>query len=134
MPGLLIPKVTTNLIYSDPPEDGSKAFTHINTDPLTGKFATNLKRTAYTVEIEDLRGRESEASLDTTGFLFFNAAAKHTAFVNNEDIEKEYYPESVELIKRLTGATRVVIFDHSLLFFSSHEMRFNLCPSHSAAA
>ncbi|KAJ7916201.1 hypothetical protein B0H13DRAFT_1609641 [Mycena leptocephala] len=57
---------------------------------------------------------ESAASLDKTGFQLFKHPAKHTAFTNDADIEKEYYPESIELIKRLTGASRVVLFDHTI--------------------
>ena len=34
---------------------------------------------------------------------------------DDAEIEKEYYPESEELIKKVTGASRVVFFDHSEL-------------------
>lgn len=65
------------------------------------------------MEIEDVRGNEESFSLDSTGFQFYKRAAKHTAFNDNAEIEKEYYPESIDLLKELTGASRVVIFDHS---------------------
>ena len=35
------------------------------------------------------------------------------AFEDDAALEKEYYPESIALIKELTGASRVVVFDHS---------------------
>ncbi|KAF8639136.1 hypothetical protein AX17_001626 [Amanita inopinata Kibby_2008] len=35
-------------------------------------------------------------------------------FITDEEIEKEYYPESEELTKELTGASRVVLFDHTV--------------------
>lgn len=70
----------------------------------------------YDLEIENLRGKEDTVSLDTTGFQFFRAEAKHKSFNNDEEVEKEYYPESIELLKQLTGANRVVIFDHSEFF------------------
>ena len=38
---------------------------------------------------------------------------KHTSFENDEEVEREYYPEPIELVKELTGASRVVPFDHS---------------------
>jgi hypothetical protein len=100
---------TGTLHFSVPPQDGSRAYLNIN-DPL-GDF--NYTRKAHEITIHNLRGSESSATLDTTGFQLYNHPAKHTAFANNADIEKEYYPESIELIKKLTGASRVVLFDHS---------------------
>ena len=86
----------------------------INANPATGERDTNYERPTKQVVIENLRGREGSATLDTTGFqLYSGRPAKHTSFSNDEDIEKEYYPESIELIKKLTGASRVVLFDHS---------------------
>jgi hypothetical protein len=55
-------------------------------------------------------------TLDTAGFQFYRVPSKHASFANDEVIKKEYYPESIELIKRLTGATRVELFDHSTNF------------------
>jgi hypothetical protein len=57
--------------------------------------------------------------------------AAHKAFTNDADIEKEYYPESIELIKRVTGASRVVLFDHS----TSSSFRSPSCsPNRRSAA
>jgi hypothetical protein len=68
----------------------------------------------HTAEIEDLRGKEDSVTLDTAGFQFLKKAAKHQSFATDEVIKNEYYPESIELIKELTGASKVVLFDHSL--------------------
>jgi hypothetical protein len=105
--------VSSTLIFFTPPEDGSKAYNSINANSETGQRDRNWTETSHLVKIENLRGREHEASLDTTGFQYFRSPAKHTAFTNDEDVEREYYPESIELIKKLTGASRVVLFDHS---------------------
>lgn len=50
-----------------------------------------------------LRGKErEEATLDTAGFQLFNLPEKYTRFDNgDEEIAKEYYPESIELIEEL---------------------------------
>lgn len=105
--------VTTKLLYSLPPADGSKPYSYINADPKTGKRERNYEQKAFSVEIENLRGKEDTVSLDTAGFGFYQAPAKHTTFANDEEVEREYYPESIELLKKLTGASRVVLFDHS---------------------
>ncbi len=114
--------VTASLSYFSPPPDGSKPYIHINVDPSTGLRQRNWVMVPHDVEIENIRGKEHTVSLDTTGFQFFKGAVPHTTFENDEVIEKEYYPQSIEIVKQLTGASRIVVFDHSacglLLFFS----------------
>lgn len=105
--------VTASLKYFSPPADGSRPWTSINSG--AGGRLRNWADDLRDVEIEDLRGKEDSVSLDTHGFQFVRRAAKHTAFTSDTDVVKEYYPESIELIKELTGASRVVIFDHSRL-------------------
>lgn len=105
--------VTAELMYFTPPSDGSKPFIHINADPVTGKRAQNWVEESHLVEIENIRGKEDTVSLDTAGFQFHKRAANHKSFANDEEIEREYYPESIELVKELTGASSAVVFDHS---------------------
>ncbi|KAH9065044.1 hypothetical protein EDB87DRAFT_1187285 [Lactarius vividus] len=105
--------VDTTLRYFTPPADGSKPWSNINVDPTTGERASNWEYTTHAVKVENLRGRD-EATLDKNGFQFFHHPANHTSFVNDEEILREYYPESTELIKQLTGASRVVLFDHTV--------------------
>ncbi|KAI5980950.1 hypothetical protein EDD15DRAFT_2421273 [Pisolithus albus] len=85
------------LNYTIPPVDGSRAFTQLYPGSVRPR---NWREEPRIVEIEDIRGKEGDYSLDVAGF--------------QEKIKEEYYPESVELIKKFTGATRVVIFDHTL--------------------
>ncbi|TFY80643.1 hypothetical protein EWM64_g3374 [Hericium alpestre] len=106
--------VAVELNYFIPPADGSKAFNNTTSDPVTGVPATNTKREWRPVEIENLRGHENDVSLDNSGFQFFHHPSKHTSFDGAEKVKAEYYPESIELIKQLTGASRVVIFDHTI--------------------
>lgn len=108
------PSTTVALSYFVPPADNARAYTHINEDPKTGVREHNYTREDQQVEVENLGGRENAATLDTTGFQFVKRAAKHTAFVDEEAIKKEYYAESIDLIKDVTGASRVVLFDHSM--------------------
>lgn len=111
-----MPDTTAKLIYYVPPKDNSKPFISVSVDSVTGERNKNYGEETRSVVIEDLRGKEETASLDKTGFQYYKRAAKHTGFKDNEEIEREYYPESVELIKELTGASRVVLFDHSALY------------------
>ena len=102
------------LVYFLPPTDGSKPYTHMNADPITGKREKNWTRVKHAdIPVENLRGKEDTVTLDIEGFQFFRQPVSYTAFASDEETEKEYYPESVELVKKITGASRVVPFDHS---------------------
>jgi hypothetical protein len=119
MPATTLPlpeTVPASLLYFTPPENGSRPYVHINDVPDRPK--KNWVSAKHTVQIENIRGKEDTVSLDTAGFQFYKHPAKHTSFETDEEIEKEYYPESVELIKKLTGASKVVLFDHSEFFVS----------------
>ncbi|KAI6046143.1 hypothetical protein EDC04DRAFT_1877195 [Pisolithus marmoratus] len=105
---------TARLAYFYPPADGSRAIFHINADPATGERPKNWEEDIRVVQVEDIRGKEDEYSLDVSGFQYYRHPAKHTKFTNVKEIEEEYYPESIELLKKLTGASRVVIFDHTV--------------------
>src|SRR6266436_3724532 len=101
------------LEYFVPPEDGTRPFSNINVDVQTGLRERNWVQNTKQMQIENLRGKEDSVSLDTAGFQLYRRAAKHTTFTDDAQIKKEYYPESIDLIKELTGASRVVLFDHS---------------------
>src|SRR6478672_85912 len=64
--------------------------------------------------IHDLRPAASEFLLDDVGFqlLIHRSAVKN--FWDEADIKRVYYPESIDLLKRVTGASEVRIFDHTL--------------------
>ena len=106
-----VDSVSATLFYFSPPADGAKPYIWINADP--SRPQRNWDTVAHAVQIENLRGKEDSVSLDATGFQYFRNAAAHTAFDDDAAIEREYYPESIALVKELTGASRVVPFDHS---------------------
>jgi hypothetical protein len=106
---------TAELIYAVQPPNGVRAFQNINADPKTGDRPRNVSRLSKDVVIENIRGKEESFTLDTAGFQLFNRPSKHQSFTDDAEIEKEYYPESTEYIKDITGASKVGIFDHSML-------------------
>ncbi|KAF9235941.1 hypothetical protein BU15DRAFT_89359 [Melanogaster broomeanus] len=109
-----IDAVPTKLLYFSPPSDGSSPYTTINADSVTGEPGRNWVPEEHTVFVENIRGKESNYTLDTAGFQFVKKPAKHTTFVDEDDIKAEYYPESIALLKEVTGASRVVLFDHTV--------------------
>ena len=112
------------LSYFVEPKSGERAFQHINANPATGERERNFTRADHDVVVKNLRGEEESVTLDNAGFQFHRHSAKHTSFSNDAETEKEYYPETIELLKKLTGASKVVIFDHSMIISSSFEKGF----------
>lgn len=110
--------VSTDLFYFSPTDDGTKPFNNINADPTLGQRRSNFKTVPHTVQIENIRGKEDSVTLDTTGFQYGREAAAHKAFTSDAAVEAEYYPESIELVKKITGASRIVVFDHSVSDYS----------------
>jgi hypothetical protein len=104
---------TANINFIIPPgNEGTYLYINLNADSETGIRERNYELEAKTVEIEDLRGKDY-ATLDTVGFQLCKRPPKIKSFDNDAAIEREYYPECIELVKELTGASRVVIFNHS---------------------
>ena len=106
---------TADLFYGLEPEGGVCVYQYVESFPPAGERVRNFEFEAKSVVIENVRGKEDSLSLDTTGFQFYKHISKLTTFDNDEEIRRVYFPESTELIKKLTGASRVEIFDHSRL-------------------
>lgn len=66
------------------------------------------------VDIRDGRSLLGEFSLDETGFELVAHATAMTDFFDADELQRVYYPEVETLVKRVSGATRVVVFDHTL--------------------
>lgn len=107
--------VLASLKYLEPPADGSKPYTKFHVlDPATGEFERNFRFEKHDVPIEDLRGKEKSVSLDGNGFAFGSQATSiQKNFSDEAEIKNVYYPETIDIIKKTTGASRVVVFDHS---------------------
>jgi hypothetical protein len=66
------------------------------------------------VVIHDGRAVRNELKLDVQGFEFVDHLTKVKNFLDPEELKNVYYPECVDLIKKVSGATRVHVFDHTL--------------------
>jgi hypothetical protein len=53
-------------------------------------------------------------SLETHGFEFVDHHTKMKSFYDEEEVRNVYYKEAEQLIKDVSGAARVVIFDHTV--------------------
>jgi len=64
------------------------------------------------VEIRD--GRSESLSLDGNGFALVPHATRVVDFLDEKELKGTYYPEVEALIRQVSGAARVVAFDHTL--------------------
>ena len=66
------------------------------------------------VAVRNGRLLADQLSLDEQGFVFVEHKTKVSDFFDRMQLESVYYPEVEQLIKGASGASRVVIFDHTL--------------------
>src|SRR5207244_2900745 len=69
---------------------------------------------AHPVEIRDGRPARKEFSLDENGFVLVDHKSAVKDFFDPRQLESVYYPEVERMVKELSGAKRVVVFDHTL--------------------
>ncbi|KAI1434639.1 hypothetical protein GGR50DRAFT_694855 [Xylaria sp. CBS 124048] len=64
--------------------------------------------------IHDVTGDEDKYTLDKHGFQYCRSDTQlhDTDFHDKELVEARYYPEAKQLLKDITGASRIEIFDH----------------------
>jgi hypothetical protein len=68
------------------------------------------------VRIENGRQHPEPLSLDQNGFELLSHRSQVTDFRDEALIRDVYYRETEELLKRATGAVKVVVFDHTLRY------------------
>ena len=82
--------------------------------PPPGEAKSNIGTDPRPAVIHDVRGREAEFNLDKNGFQFVRWPSVEKEFVDEEAIKTKYYAEVETILKQVTGAKRVHIFDHTI--------------------
>ena len=94
-------------------DTGEKPVTHtavLNSTPVLRTGRHEARRAA----IHNGRPMASEFSLEREGFVFVRHDTRVKDFYDEDELRSVYYPEVEALVKRESGASRVVIFDHTL--------------------
>jgi hypothetical protein len=94
-------------------DDGTRPVTETR-DPTSRPWRSHAQRDYHAMEIRDGRPQAGNFSLDREGFEFVAHDTKVKDFYDAEEVRSVYYPEIEALIKAHTGATRVLIFDHTV--------------------
>ena len=81
-------------------------------DPPAGIPRRSGKYVERSVSVRNGREMLNKLSLDTNGFVLTEHETAVKDFYDPDEVKSVYYPEVEHLIKRVTGAERVVVFDH----------------------
>jgi len=102
--------VLTTFNYYKDPEDGSSPEPNYVNKPQSYERVPVSQQAV----VHDIRGSEDQYTLDTTGFQIVNHESTEKEFRDDEQIKTVYYPETEELLKKATGASKIFIFDHTI--------------------
>ncbi len=92
---------------------GEKPVTYAHQPPPGVPWST-AEADEHATIIHNLRPAASEFLLDAVGFQLLTHRSAVKNFGDEEEISRVYYPESIDLLKRVTGASEVRIFDRTL--------------------
>ena len=106
-----LPRVEAGLRYLEPTSGKPRS---LEFEPPPGVPRTTAVYRQHTVEIRDVRPVASTLSLEREGFQLLTAPTSVGDFDEEEAIRTEYYAETISLLEELTGASRVVVFDHTI--------------------
>jgi hypothetical protein len=81
-------------------------------DPPAGVPRRSGKYVEQSVVVRNGRTTLNKLSLDTNGFVLTEHETAVKDFYDPDEVKSVYYPEVERLLKRVSGADRVVIFDH----------------------
>jgi len=85
-----------------------------NPPPGTGLPRREGNYRNFTVRVHNLRPLVRDLSLDKQAFILARHETKVRDFYDDQEVQSTYFAEVEALIKRETGAVKVVVFDHTV--------------------
>jgi hypothetical protein len=82
--------------------------------PPAGVPATNIRPVGHTVRIENARPLAPDLGVDVQGIQIIAQRSAVRDFWDEAQTMALGHPEAAELVKAVTGAARVVVYDHTL--------------------
>jgi hypothetical protein len=83
-------------------------------DPPPGVPRSNGKPEPHVMPIHDARPVAESLSLDVEGLAVVEHRSAVKNFYDEDELRRVYYPEAERLVAEVTGANRVVVFDHTI--------------------
>ena len=106
-----LPYVEANLHYLVPMAEKPVNYTY---EPPAGIPRQNGIYEPQSLPIRNARSILGQISLDREGFAFTEHHTQVRNFYDEDELRNVYYREAEQLLKEVTGASQVVIFDHTL--------------------
>lgn len=103
--------VETSLNYLS--DSSEKPVTYLY-EPPPGTPARSGRTARQPVTVFDGRAILGDLSLDRQGFVLVRHESAVKNFYDEHEVRTVYYPEVERLVKEVTGATRVLVFDHNV--------------------
>jgi len=103
--------VTAELNYIAPSAARPRVYTF---DPPAGEPRSNIAPDPHAVPIHDGRPDIASFSVDCEGFALVRQTSAVKDFFDDAEVRDVYYPEADRLLKQVTGAERIFIFDHTV--------------------
>jgi hypothetical protein len=93
--------------------EGGKPVTYIS-EAGAEKTRRQGRYEKHAVAIRDGRALANELSLDRQGFMLAHTLTAVSDFYDADEVRRVYYPEVEKLVRSITGAAKVVVFDHNV--------------------
>jgi hypothetical protein len=106
-----LPYIEATLNYLTPMAEKPVKYTY---SPPPGVPQQNWVSETRNVPIRDARSIVRDLSLDREGFVLVDRGSAVRDFYDENEVLSVYYPEAEQLVADVTGATRVLAFDHNV--------------------
>jgi hypothetical protein len=88
--------------------------TSYNPPPGTGEVRRVGNYGQFNTRIHDARSIAGSLSLDREGFAFIRHDTRMGDFYDDHVVREIYYPEVEQIVRGATGASKIVVFDHTI--------------------
>lgn len=106
-----LPHIEAPLNYLAPMAEKPRTYTY---DPPPGVPMRTGHSERHLVKVFNGRPVADRLTLDDQGFCFGHGETAISNFLDSEEVRAVYYPEVERLMKEITGAEKVVVFDHNV--------------------
>ncbi|KAL3161264.1 hypothetical protein ABBQ38_009625 [Trebouxia sp. C0009 RCD-2024] len=119
--------INAKVNYIQPSAHGEELYAYLYEKPESVSKVTNLEHVEIEVPMTDLRTIEDKKGRFTLHDNGFQLEQLHVPsdidWTNNAEVAARYYPRVADLLKRVAGASRVHIFDHTIRMGSARSVK-----------
>lgn len=83
-------------------------------EPGLGPDKQSWTTAEHDVVIDDARAMAEQLDLDRQGFALMRHPTAVRDFYDDDEVRRVYYPEMEALVRSVTGAGKVIVFDHTI--------------------